>query len=657
MKRNLLFQLLGLGVCLGLSAIPATAQDHDCAKGHVATSMRKAAASVSHNQLMNRYDVTYYKLDVALERTTTYISGNAQIMAKSKVAALDTFAFELHQNLQIDSVIINNQKVQVSRNNGEVIAPVAAPVALGGTVSAQIFYKGLPPSGASAAIGNGMSNDVSPTWGNRITWSLSQPFAAYEWFPCKQILTDKADSVAVFVTTDISNKVGSNGLLQQVVPLPNNKHRYEWKSRYPIAYYLISVAVGEYVEYNIFANPAGATQPVLIQNYIYNNPQTLSTFQSEINQTVPMLENFSSLFGLYPFYQEKYGHSMAPISGGMEHQTMTTQGFFDFTLTAHELGHQWFGDNVTCASWRDIWLNEGFASYLEYVALENIRPGQEVTWMANTHNIVLSQPGGSVIIPASDTMNVSRIFNSRLTYKKGAAVVHMLRYEVNNDSLFFATLRQYQQQFKDSTATTQDLQNVFEQATGRSFQNFFQQWVYGQGYPTFQLRWNQQGNQLVLRSQQTASTGVTPLFRTHFDVLMRTSAGDSLVRLYQDQPVQLYSFPVSGTVSTLQFDPQNWLLNVTNGIIRDNSLVGVKKELAKTKVVAYPVPAKELLYFSGLTFAPEVAEVTDLTGRVVAQLQHSADGAAVRLPALASGRYIIHLRDDQHLAVVPIVIQ
>ena len=143
--------------------------------------------------------------------------------------------------------------------------------------------------------------------------------------------------------------------------------RYEWKSRHPIDYYLISVSVAPYLEYLNYAHPPRPTVPVV--NYVYNQA-ALGNFQSEIDRTPGFIENYSALCGLYPFADEKYGHSMAPLGGGMEHQTMTTQDGFNFTLTAHELFHQWFGDNVTCGSWEDIWLNEGFASYGEYLSLQ-----------------------------------------------------------------------------------------------------------------------------------------------------------------------------------------------------------------------------------------------------------------------------------------------
>src|SRR5690606_34514429 len=132
--------------------------------------------------------------------------------------------------------------------------------------------------------------------------------------------------------------------------------------------------------------------------------------------TADFIELFSGLYGMYPFADEKYGHCMAPISGGMEHQTMTTQGFFEKSLTAHELAHQWWGDYVTCGTWANIWINEGFASYSEYLMLQNLFPSQAAGDMQQRHTNIMSQAGGSVWV--ADSTDESAIFDSRLVYNK-----------------------------------------------------------------------------------------------------------------------------------------------------------------------------------------------------------------------------------------------
>jgi len=420
MKAYFLFTVLLFNIFL------SEAQNTFCgyAKRQVAATSFASPIDVSK---MNNYNIYYYKLDVDVENNSTYISGNVSIFAKS-VNTFSDFVFELHDSLQIDSVIINNLKKSFIRSNGIVTVSSNISYPANSNVQAIIYYKGNTPQDNSAAIGNGFSNSST----DHVTWSLSESFVASEWFPCKQVLNDKADSSDVWITTDSLNKAGSNGILKNITDFPNGKKRYEWKSSFPIDYYLISVAVAKYFEYDLYAHPAGYTDSILIQSYLYD-----SSVIGAVDNTPSMIEMYSKYFGLYPFAKEKYGHCMAPISGGMEHQTMTTLGpssAYTFDIITHELAHQWFGDLVTCGSWADIWLNEGFASYCEYISNEKLATGNSITWMTNAMAMAKYSWGWVYV---HDTLNTSTLFDEYNSYKKGAVVLHMLRYEINNDSLFF----------------------------------------------------------------------------------------------------------------------------------------------------------------------------------------------------------------------------
>ncbi|WP_133273024.1 M1 family metallopeptidase [Hymenobacter radiodurans] len=453
-----------------------------CAETHVRTSTRQELTTPAHRRLMDRYDVKYYKLDLALENNARTVGGSVRLRARTGGQNLDVLAFELHPALLLDSVLVNGRRTAPPRREaGDVSVTLPQTVAANTLFDAIIYYHGTAPNGSSAAIGNALDTRYVSRYDVNVTWSLSEPFHAYEWWPCKQVLTDKVDSTDVWITTKNPNKVGSNGVLTRVVPLPDNRSRYEWKSRHPIAYYLVSVAVAPYLEYVNYANLPNAVR-VPIVNYVYNQA-ALNDNRVEIDRTPGFLENFSALVGAYPFANEKYGHSMAPIGGGMEHQTMTTQDGFNFTLTAHELFHQWFGNNVTCASWEDIWLNEGFASYGEYLSLQALSTPQSARqWIDRAHDqvqfridpitgVLTNTPGGSLRVP--DTTSVGRIFDQRLSYKKGAAVVHMLRYLLHDDTKFFRALRTFQATYAGRTARTPDLQRVFEVEAGRSLGAFF----------------------------------------------------------------------------------------------------------------------------------------------------------------------------------------
>ncbi len=581
--------------------------------------IKSNALSVAQITETEKYDVHYYSLDLSMTNLNTDVTGTAEIHAKARVD-LDSALFELFQTLTITEIRVNGNPVVYSRNNSAVKAPVNALT--GESFVIAIDYNGTPPTAATNPLGgSGMTNANSPSWGNQVTWSLSEPFSAYEWFPCKQSLSDKADSCAVKITVPDSCKAGSNGILENVVDVGNQKMRYEWKHRHPIDYYLISVSIAEYIEYNVFANPVGAPAPILIQNYIYNNPGTLPNFQAKIDETVDFMELFYELYGPYPFEDEKYGHCMAPISGGMEHQTMTTQGFFEKGLTSHELGHQWWGDNVTCASWADIWVNEGFASYSEYLMLENLYPAEKNQHMLDVHTDVMTQTGGSIWV--LDSLNESRIFSGRLTYNKGSALVHTLRFMLNNDAIFFGALQDFQNTFTDSVAKGTDIRDVLGAAGSIDLTDVFDQWYFGEGYPTYSARWNLIGNDLLLEITHTASKPVvTPTFTNPIEIrFARTGAPDTTIRFAVTNNLDHYLIQNIGDVDyVIGIDPSNWIVNKVGTIVNDPTFIEMAtihmNESACFSI--YPNPADDQITVSVFgTEEPLYAVLTDLSGRQI----------------------------------------
>lgn len=611
-------------------------------RDHVQTQEKIGFSGYKQSSLLNDYDVHFYFLDIALERTSTYISGNVQINSEVVSSILDTFALELIDELTVDSVFINGAAQTFQHLNDHIYIPLSVPASIGTPLITKVYYHGNPTSGGG--FFSGITNDVSPSWGNQVTWTLSEPFNANQWWPCKQILTDKADSSWVFITTANTNKAGSNGMLTASVPVAGSKMRYEWKSRNPMAYYLISASVAEYVEYNIWAHPAGTSDSLLIQNYVYDNPATLPNFQSEIDLTPGFVELYSDLFGLYPFMNEKYGHCMAPMGGGMEHQTMTTLGFFNFYLICHELAHMWFGDNVTCATWSDIWINEGFASYGEYLAAQYLDSYTEAqSHMLDVHNNVKSESGGSIYIPVAQTNDENRIFDGRLSYDKGSAIIHMIRFEMQNDSLFFETLKKFQDDFGDSTATGEDFKHTAEIVSGLSFTDFFDQWYYGEGYPTFHLTWYQASDTLYFTSTQTTSTGVTPLFKMLMELQITSASGDTTVLWYQDASTTTFKIPYAPFVVDLEVDPNNW---VVDGNATISASIGEISNPVYYTLAPNPCIDQLRISFLNTPDNNSNVQIIDITGRCVFDLpaQQTMD---VNVANLKPGVYMVSCQSQK----------
>ncbi len=632
-----------LSFCLILCAKLALAQTpHVCSlskqNAFQKNSLTKNNLSAAQASLIEKYDVGFHHLSLAVERTSTAIKGNVRTIARSKVAALDTFLFQLHANFTVDSILGSNQNLYAFTKLGDVTAVILPQsIGLNQTIDLTIYYRGTPPSGASAAIGNGFSNRASPTYGNQITWSLSQPYSAYEWWPCKQSLQDKIDSIFVSVTTDTANKVGSHGLLKQIEPKPNGKHTYHWQSFYPINYYLVMVTVGQYAEYRQYAKPKGYADSILIQNYIYSNPAAYTNNATSILATKPQLELFSDIFGLYPFHQEKYGHVMAPFSGGMEHQTMSSIGIFNYGIVAHEVAHQWFGDNVTCATWADIWLNEGFASYSEYLARFYLLPNTASQELSDMH-AAAKQEVGSVYV--TDTANVNRIFSSSLTYNKGAAAIRVLHYLLG-DSMFYKVCKTYQTRFANSNASTQDFNDLVNELSGKNYDFYFEQWIYGVGFPTYTTTWNQTNGKFYLKVKQT-NTQNGGLFSLPIAFTLKRATGDTFLILDINTSEHNFEFPIGGTISSVVIDPNVWILK--NSTLTKDASLSIGEQAETLGLLAYPNPGEGMLWFEPSLQSTVWLEVIDLRGRICMTLS-GKEGFDLR--QLQAGIYVLRLRDQE----------
>ncbi len=624
-----------------LSAQSIVHHENLCSQTKSNTILRRASASVTATSLMQQYDMKFQFLDLEIQRDTNRIKGNVKTLAQVSVAALDTFVFELHSNYTIDSVCIGGNRLPFFRRTHDVYVPLASTALLGDMIDAKIYYKGNSPTGGFGAIGNGFTAGRSTRWGNLVTWSLSQPFVAYEWFPCKQDLMDKIDSTYFYITTDTPNMAGSNGLLKQVIDLPGGKRQFQWININPIDYYLISVACAKYIDYSVYAHPAGSADSVLMQNYIYDNPGTLPAFKGLIDTTALTLDYFSTIFGPYPFEKQKYGHCLAPFSGGMEHQTMTSQGFFEFTIDAHELGHQWFGDNVTCQTWRDIWVNEGFASYTEYLAIEHFYPADKAAFEAAVHDNVMSQPDGSVWF--SDSTNVNRIFSGRLTYDKGGAIIHTLRFLFNNDALFFQGLKNYQNTFKNATATALDMKATMEAVSGLNLNDWMNQWFYGEGYPTFDVSFNQVANLLYINVKHSTSSLVTPLFKTPLELKCSSTSGDTTIRINVTSNDDNFIIQLDNkAVDSIVVDPNNWIIN--NGSSRKDETLAIGNDIQNQPINIYPSLVSDYLFISAPDSKGQEMKLFDMTGHLILQskLQNTNN---IDLQQLSAGSYNVIVRD------------
>jgi aminopeptidase N len=592
----------------------------------------------SPNNVDNRleqYDVKQYIIDLEVSPINTHIKGCGSVRAVVTDPAIDTFVLELSNNLQVDSVYFNGKKQPFLHEGNRVKIPVSNETRMEEHVVATLFYRGNPE-------GAGVFSGFNESYNKHVTWTLSEPFQSKEWFPCKQVLSDKADSARIILTTGEEYTAVSNGLVEKKENISGGRVTYHWVTRYPIAYYLLSFSVADFQQYNFHVN-LHAADSVFIQNFVYDHPEYLNRWKKEIEATSDMMKLYSERLGTYPFIREKYGHTLMERGGGMEHQTITTLNNFDFLLVAHELTHQWFGDYVTCGSWQDIWINEGFASYGEYIALESLVSDSSADrWMARAHDYSLQNPDGSVYVPFSEASNVNRIFSFSLSYKKGAVLLHMIRYLIDDDEMFFSVLRSFLEKYRNDVATGDDFMIHLQSHTGMDFTEFFRQWYYGKGYPRYEVKWEQKADSVHFDFRQSASSDRPELFTTPVELKIESATGrDTIIRHKPDRIRQRFAVAYPHMVDSITVDPDNWLLNAPSQVSR----VDMDK-ISKVSCLVYPNPTTGTLRVEimGLRQMSKNVEVQDVAGKVLNTSTYRKNRFILNTGKLNPGVYLIEIR-------------
>jgi len=565
MRAKHIFLVLLLVVCS-----PTFAQ-YDWGIDKIATAERetkgkflKSAQSVENDGV----DVFYVDANWRVNPDNRFLAGTIHHSLRVN-SNRNEISFDMDNLLSASKVMVND--VEVSKRAVDdvlYVSNVSGNFIAGQNYKITIIYQGSPKNEGFGSFATETHNNIPALW------TLSEPFGARDWWPCRQNLFDKIDSLDVHVDIPEGNRAASNGVLQSVSPIPFGRVIYHWKHRYPIATYLVAIAVTNYDE--VLDSIQLNTGKIQLQHYIYpenNTPQR----QQELLNTKRFLQVFDSLFTPYPFINEKYGHAEFGWGGGMEHQTMSFMGTFQYDITAHELAHQWFGNQVTCRTWGDIWLNEGFATYLSGLMYSVDSPDLYwPIWKRNVKSTVIRKPNGSVFVPNAENESVNRIFDSRLTYYKGAMVLHMLRWTLG-DEAFYQGIRNYlnDAQLKDNFARTQDLQKHLENTSGRNLGRFFEQWVYKEGHPTYQLEWNQQNPLTVIRLHQTQSdtTQQAGHFEVDLPVLIKNADHDTLVRLQNTYNGQVFALDLGFVPDSIILDPDGWIIMDTGTVVKNTNFI------------------------------------------------------------------------------------
>jgi len=568
----------------------------------------------------NTIDVTYYKLNLNINYSASNIVGEVTVEAKSTVNNLTSFFLDLQNILVVDSVVSNNIKLNFSQPSGTAKLNITLDRAYnsGEKISLIVYYHGTPGSSGFGSFTFATTGQGLPS-----IYTLSEPYGASDWWPCKDTPADKADSADIWITCTTDLKAISNGNLIEIVNNGNGTHTYKWKTTYPIAQYLISMAIAPYSEYNIYFH-YNATDSMLVSNYIYPESMDISA-QYTLDKTLDMLAIFTDKYGPYPFLNEKYGHAQFGWTGGMEHQTITSIGTVNNEgLLAHELAHQWYGDKVTCKNWQSIWLNEGFATFSEglYYEFKYGRSNYD-DYVKNRMDYAKNAQGS---IYVQNIGSINSIFDGNRSYAKGSIVLHMLR-GIVGDGNFFNIMKAYaaDASLAYGVAETADFQRVAESVYGYSLDYFFNEWIFGENYPKYNVVWgfsNLGGGLYSVNVNIKQDTNTNPEFFT-MPIQLRVAfiSTDTLVTLFNNSGNQKFNFTVKGQPFDLHFDPNNLIIKDLNSIVtgvKDKNIIPTEYKLEQNypnpfnpnTTISYTVPEKSFVSL----------KVTDILGRQVAEL-------------------------------------
>jgi aminopeptidase N len=527
------------------------------------------------------FDATFYHLDLNIDMVDDSLVGVVRVEGRVINAALTKLTLDLAASMHVTAISLAGGGALAFTHSGAALKiTLPAAQSVGTLVAVDIRYRGIP-------VANDFGNFVfgTRTNGDRFAWSLSEPYGAREWWPCKDHPSDKADSVRVTVTVPSAYRVGSQGLL--VGENVNGANTtYDWLSHYPIASYLISVAVGKYVRYQdtYVRSPALAADygplALPLDHLVYNDNQ--HDLPSGWALTADALDVEESWFGPYPFANEKYGHSEFTFGGGMEHQTMTSIGSGSIAVVSHELAHQWYGDSISPKRWAHLWLNEGFATYAEILYWEARAatfPGAYDAVLRGNYRGARRATGTLVL---QDTTSVQDMFDGYRVYAKGAMVLYMLRY-VTGDAVFKQIMQAYAADpaVRYGNAVTADFQRVAETVSGLDLDAFFREWVTdGTGYPTYAATstWQAAGGgnnhvTVTLSQQQTPSQSNMYVFEMPVEIAVyNMSSADTLIEIHRErvqnnERSQTFEFDVAQKPAKVSVDPDKRILRsdtVTN---------------------------------------------------------------------------------------------
>ncbi len=642
------------------------AQKSEILQQHYKNEFQTFKEMVKYSQTVKgdtNIDVKFYHLDISIGVPDPYVSGAVTIRFEPVSPNLNTVMINLNSSLTVDDISAPCQSFY--QDNDIIMITLDGTYDPGDLLDLTITYHGVPVlAGGYKGMRYETHNGSDP-----IIATLSTPYLAHYWYPCKDGPQDKPDSVYIDITVPKISFSGveimgvSNGVLENIID-NGDSNTFQWRHRYPIVTYYVMAAVSNYVHFQETFNGTGG-ESFPLDYYVFE--EHFNQAQAGVADLPEVIQFYSDVFGIYPFSNEKYGMTQLGFYGAIENQTNTIQNNLSaswFYTSIHELGHMWFGDMITLADWHHCWLNEGFATYTEALwdehtyGFEGYKNNMENNEFWNGGTLYLQNP--------EDTFNT---FQS-IFYSKGAYAVHMLR-GVLGDDAFFDALMDYTQNpdFRYKNASTEDLQQSFENSSGADLDYFFEQWIYDEYWPFYAYNFAQNSENdvnLLIQQQQEQLYGYRPVFKMPVRVRFNfTSGADTLITVWNDQQSQTFWFAFDETVESVDLDPDKWILR--KAVFQPQLPVGIEDKPGPTSIRCYPNPFSNDITLQLNDPAAKMAHlrILDLSGKTVYSHELSTPSARHHSftwngsdrygQPVKPGTYIIEIKTDRGILTTRII--
>ncbi|MDL9937493.1 M1 family metallopeptidase [Gordonia sp. ABSL1-1] len=415
------------------------------------------------------YRVSRYDLELEYKVASNRLSGGATLTATS-VAELRQFTLDMAATLAVDRVLINGKRARYSHRRNKLTLTPESPIPPGGAMTILIRYHGSP-------------RPIHGPWGE-VGWEeltdgalcANQPNGAASWFPCDDHPCAKA-TYRFAITTDSPYYALANGVLESK-RVRAAQTTWVYQQVEPMPSYLASIQVGQYKQITL------ATKPIPVQAVI--PPRLQATFGVDFGRQLEMVEAFVEMFGPYPFPQYTVVVTDDDLEIPIEAQSFSTFGanHCDGTrtaerLVAHELAHQWFGNSVTIARWRDIWLHEGFACYAEWLWSQRSGGRSADEWARHYYAKLAANP---VRVPLADP-GPRKMFDDWV-YKRGAMTLHALRLAIG-DGQFFALLQRWTDKYRYGSVSTEDFIALAANYSATPLRELWDAWLFTPALPPY----------------------------------------------------------------------------------------------------------------------------------------------------------------------------